>query len=91
MKSKTVTIDGIVENEDGSATLNFSVEDEELKETLVSNGLTYRLLLTVYDLTEEEAVEALVLYSKQKARDKAVEESLSEYGSWEYWHEGSTQ
>ena len=59
MTVPTVTILEVKENEDGSADIEFEVDDPAYQQTLMEEGLSFVLLKAVYDLTTKELVELL--------------------------------
>lgn len=59
MTVPAVTILEITENEDGSAEIEFEVDDPIYQQTLMEEGLSFMLLKAVYDLTTKELVEML--------------------------------
>lgn len=55
----TVTVTELTENEDGSADIEFEVDDPIYQQTLMEEGLSFVLLKAVYGLTTKELVEML--------------------------------
>ena len=61
----TVTVTELTENEDGSADIEFEVDDPIYQQTLMEEGLSFVLLKAAYGLTTKELVEML-----EKAKGK---------------------
>lgn len=59
MTIPAVTILEVKENEDGSADIEFEVDDPVYQQTLMEEGLSFVLLKAAYDLTAKELVELL--------------------------------
>jgi hypothetical protein len=59
MTIPAVTILEVKENEDGSADIEFEVDDPIYQKTLMEEGLSFVLLKAAYGLTTEELVEML--------------------------------
>jgi hypothetical protein len=55
----TVKILELTENEDGSANMQFEVEDPSYKELLIEEGLNFVLLKAAFNVTTQEIVEVL--------------------------------
>lgn len=59
MTIPAVTILEVKENEDGSAQIEFEVDDPVYQQTLMEEGLNFVLLKAAYGLTTKELVELL--------------------------------
>lgn len=55
----TVKIIELTENEDGSANIEFEVDDPSYKELLIGEGLNFLLLKAAFDVTTNEIVKML--------------------------------
>lgn len=55
----TVTVTELTENEDGSADVEFEIDDPKYVKILTEEGLNFVLLKAAFNVTTQEIVEAL--------------------------------
>jgi hypothetical protein len=55
----TVTVTELMENEDGSADIQFEVDDPVYVKLLIEEGLNFVLLKAAFNVTTQEIVEVL--------------------------------